>query len=100
VIRSIPAVTLSNVEDPPYPQIPGQPQPTDPRHAQEDHLLRLAYDDGQIEALLRPLPPLPPAHKTERDWGVIILLIVAGVVVLCCVIAGIIGASVSSPGNG
>jgi hypothetical protein len=49
---------------------------------------------------LRPLPPLPPAHKTERDWGIIVLLIAAGVVILCCIIAGIIGASQPSPGNG
>jgi hypothetical protein len=88
-------VTLSGVEEPPYPQIPGQPPPIDPRHAQRDHLRRLGYTDQQIEALLQPLPSLPPAQETERDWGVIILLIVAGVVVLCCVIAGIIGATQS-----
>jgi hypothetical protein len=92
-------VTLSGVEDPPYPPIPGQPPPPDMRRLQEQHLRQQGYTSEQIEALLRPLPPLPPQYQPEpRDWAFIALCIVAALVVLCC-IGVAIGVAVDTSGS-
>ena len=82
---------LTVVSDPPYPPTPGQPAAPDPRQMQEQRLRQAGYTPAQIEALLRPLPPLPPQYVPEsRDWAFIALCVVAGLVVLCAVVGAII----------
>jgi hypothetical protein len=90
-------VTLSRVSDPPYPPISGQPTPPDPRQLQEWQLRQAGYTPAQIEALMRPLPPLPPQYlPAARDWAFVAFLILVGLVVLGCVV-GVIVAAVNTP---
>lgn len=82
-------VTLSGVDEPPYPPIPGQPPQPDPRHLQREHLRGQGYTEAQIDRLTTPLPPLPPAVAPPSRTGTAVFWVVLISVVALCVGCGV-----------